>query len=132
MAANPEGHKWLRKYHDGDLFERIVYVSTQDREVPLQRGALFLMAFWSAPAVVGFKNLCRVLAEAGLPEGFIFRVVDIDGAARPFLETLPRHEVRIGGNAEAYWYRDGEVVAATNVATATDERIRELLAAIMA
>jgi hypothetical protein len=130
MPANPDGHEWLRNYHDGELFARIDYVSAQDEEVPLQRVVLFLMAFLVGTAVLGFKNLCRVFAEAKLPEDFVFRVLDIDGAPHPILKTLSRHDVRIGGNGQAYWYGDGEVVAATNVATATDERIRELLVGI--
>ena len=130
MPGDPNGYETLRHYCDDAMLARIDYVSAQEEEVPLQRGVLFLMAFWSVPAVLGFKNVCWVFAQVGVPVDFVFRVLDIDGASRSLATTLSRFPVRIGGNAEAYWYRDGKILAATNVATATEERIRELLAEI--
>jgi len=130
MPDDDNRHEWLRGYCGDVMLDRIDFVATQDEEFPLQRGVLFLMAFWSGPAVMGLKNLCFFFSELGFPEEFTFRILDIDGASRSLVETLHQYPVRIGGNAEAYWYRDGKVIAATNVATATQERIRELLTEI--
>ena len=88
------------------------------------------MAFWSGPAKMGFANVCRVFAEVGLPEDFVFRILDIDGLGHSLAKMLSQYPVKMGGNAEAYWYREGKIIAATSVATATDERIREILAEI--
>jgi hypothetical protein len=96
----------------------------------IHRGVLFLMAFWSGPSVVGFKNVCRVFCQAELPSDFVFRVLDLDGANESLLQALSLQSVRIGGNGEAYWFRHGGIFAATSVATATDEHIQQLLTEI--
>lgn len=123
-------HETLRKFYGEAMCPRIDYASAQTEEVPLQRGVLFLMAFWSGPAKMAFANVCRIFSEVGLPEDFAFRILDVDGLGRSLAEILSQYPVEMGGWGEAYWYRDGKIIAATSVATATDERIREILAEI--
>ena len=110
------------------MFVRLEYFdSNDDSTAVIERGLLLLMAFWSGPAFVGFRNICRVFERHGLPEGFTFRVLDIDGVAGPLMSHLSQLCPQIGGNAEGYWYRSGQVFATTIVSTASDERIQELI-----
>ena len=116
------------KQSSGGLFSELEFLEVETKDTAtLERGVLFLMAFWSGPAVVGLGNLCRVLGNAGLPPGFVFRVLDIDGASKALLERLSKFPIRIGGNGEAYWFCGGEIFAMTSVATASDAKILELL-----
>ena len=126
MPGAPDGLKLLKDYSDGGYsdFEYVPDASELDLEI--DRGLLFLMAFWSGPAVVGFKRICGSLLAHELPCDFVFRVLDWDGATQ-FLEPLSRHDLIIGGNAEAFWFRQGEIVASTIVETATPERVREIV-----
>jgi hypothetical protein len=111
----------------GSLFDRIEYFeSSDDSKAEIERGLLFLMAFWSGPAVLGFRNICRVFERDGVPDGFIFRVLNIDGVSRPLMSHLSQLCPQIGGNAEGYWYRSRQVFA-TTICTASNERIQELI-----
>jgi hypothetical protein len=122
----------LLGYCGDRLSSRLEFLEVADSEaLIIPRGVLCLMGFWSGPAVIGFKNICRCLSESNLPDDFIFRVLDLDGAPHSLIQTLSRHPVKIGGNAEAYWFRDGEIFEVTSILTGTDERIRQLLAEII-
>ena len=117
----------LKKY-SGGLYQDFEFQEVEAEDVlVIDRGVLFLMAFWSGPAAVGFTDLCRVLQDGELPDGFVFRLLDIDGASRRLIEGLSKLPMRIGGNGEAYWFRKGEILAVTSAPTATEARIRELL-----
>lgn len=114
----------------GELFDRLEILSISDSSTAvMSRGVLFLMAFWSGPAVLGLANLCDVLKETGLPHDFTLRILDIDGASNVLLDHLSGQGPVIGGNAEAYWFREGDIFAATHLPTATSKLIRELLSA---
>jgi hypothetical protein len=70
---------------------RFRFLEVADRQVVqrIQLGVLFIMAFWSGPARMAFKELKRVLAEID-PNGRIeLVVVDTDGC--PDLSG-PAHE----------------------------------------
>ena len=113
--------------YSGVLFDRIEYLESSDESAAeIERGLLFLMAFWSGPAVVGFRNICRVFERDGVPDGFTFRVLNIDGVARPLMIQLSQLCPQIGGNAEGYWFRSRQVFA-TTICTASDDRIQELI-----
>ena len=110
------------------MFDHLEYLdSSDDSAAVIDRGLLLLMAFWSGPAIVGFRNICRVIEQDGIPAGFTFRVLDIDGVAEPLMTRLGQLCPQIGGWAEGYWYRSGQVFATTIVGTATDERIQQLI-----
>ncbi len=127
MSSNVTNAEILRGYC-GSLFDRLEYFEASDETTAaIDRGLLFLMAFWSGPAVVGFRNICRVFERHGVPAGFTFRVLDIDGVAGPLMSHLAQLYPQIGGNAEGYWFRSGQVFATTIVSTASDERIKELI-----
>ncbi|WP_395734649.1 hypothetical protein [Prosthecobacter sp.] len=126
MPEAPDNLKLLRKYSDSAYsdFEYVPVASEDDFRMDC--GVLFLMAFWSGPAVLGFKRICESLNTFDLPNGFVFRVLDWDGAT-PFLERLSQYNLVIGGNAEALWFRKGEIIAATYLGTSSPERIMEII-----
>jgi hypothetical protein len=127
VSSNRTNADILRGY-SGDIFDHLEYFdSSDDVAAVIDRGLLMLMAFWSGPSVVGFKNICRVLERDGVPAGFTFRVLNIDGVAAPLMARLGQLCPRIGGAAEGYWYRAEQVFATTTVSTATDEMIQQLL-----
>ena len=66
MGGNPDGILSLAKYSRLPA-ERIRYVPDADVATvrSIRRGVLFLMAFWSGPAVQAFAKLTEVLARLG-------------------------------------------------------------------
>ena len=117
----------LLKSYCGSLFDRIEYFEvSDDSTTDIERGLLLLMAFWSGPAVLGFRTICRIFEEGGVPDGFIFRVLSIDGVSRPLMSHLSQLCPQMGGNAEGYWYRSRQVFG-TTIFTASDERIQGLI-----
>src|SRR5437762_10334977 len=109
MEGNPDGLRSLAK--DSKLpVERIGYHADADEATvrSIGRGVLFLMAFWSGPAVQAFAKLTEVLAS--LPSHDLeLVVVDVDGSA-PLYE-LPEFKGQIAGAGETAWVRDGRIVA---------------------
>lgn len=118
--------KILREYSKG-LYSSYEYQSDANAAtLDIEVGVLLLMAFWSGPAVMGFQRICESLQRLDLPDGFRFRVLDIDGGG-DLISELAKHEVWIGGSAEGYWFRDGEIFASTAVSSATKERVEALI-----
>jgi len=75
--------------------------------------ALFFMAFWSGPALQGFAELKRVLAEID-PGGRIeLVVIDLDGCTE--MHKIPGLSVAMlsGGYGETVWVKGGRVVSTT-------------------
>lgn len=127
MSSNRTSAEILRGYC-GSLFDQLEYLDSSDEAAAMiDSGLVMLMAFWSGPAIVGFRNVCKVLERDGVPAGFTFRVLDIDGVAEPLMTRVAQIGPQIGGWAEGYWFRSGRVFATTVVATATDERIQQLI-----
>lgn len=126
MPGNPDGRERLKGYHPGPDIGYDYFPNERDDLLRIDHGVLFLMAFWSAPAIIAFENLCQALDNTELPDGFRFRVLDIDGATNS-LADLATHDVILGGNGEAYWFKNGETFTATSVATATDDQIRKIV-----
>ena len=129
MSGNPKGIELLAQYSEG-LYSDFEYeTDASDQTLKIDCGVLFLMAFWSGPSVIGFKNICSSLTELDTPRSFRFCVLDIDGAT-DLMDELSRHEIVIGGGAEAYWFKHGKIITATAVHTGTSERIKEIVEGI--
>jgi hypothetical protein len=110
---------------------RIRYVPDADEETvrSIRRGVLFLMAYWSGPAVQSFARLTEVLARLDDPRLELV-VADVDGA--PDLYELPEFKGKIRGAGETAWVRDGEIVATSGLGpnTACFEPITRALLAL--
>ncbi|MDB4537521.1 hypothetical protein N9230_02795 [Akkermansiaceae bacterium] len=126
MPGNPEGLIILKNYSEGLHLDFEYESDVTEQTLQIENGLLFLMAFWSGPSVVGFRNVCERLNRLALPEGFQFRVLDIDGASE-ILNNLAEYDVVIGGNAEGYWFKNGKIIASTVCQTGTPERITEIV-----
>lgn len=108
MGGNPDGRRSLVKYSKLPA-ERIKYVADAGKNTvrSIDRGVLFLMAFWSGPSVMAFAKLTEVLA-AQPTEDLELVVVDVDGS--PDLYELPEFTGQITGSGETAWVRHGKVV----------------------
>ncbi|MFC5454090.1 hypothetical protein [Prosthecobacter fluviatilis] len=126
MPGSTEVLKRMLKDSNGAYSDFEYVPNSTETDLMIDCGVLFLMAFWSGPAVMGFKNLCESLHAIELPSGFLFRVLDWDGATH-FLDRLSQHDLIIGGNAEAFWFRKGKIIAATHVGTSSPERIMKII-----
>lgn len=130
MAGDPRGIESLKEYSEG-LYSKIEYESDDSNStLEIDNGVLFLMAFWSAPAVVGFRNMCRELKLLEWPEGFRVCVLDIDGlnnCADFLLEHRVTDESGIRGNGEGFWFKNGEIFEATVGHKSSPERIQEIM-----
>lgn len=95
---------------DGVPAARIAFHAQADASIldQIRFGVLFVMAWWSGPAIAAYGKLSRRLAALD-PEGRLeLVVVDTDG--------LPAQETaeflgRMHGAGETTWVRDGRVVA---------------------
>lgn len=126
MPGAQDGLQLLREY-SGDTFSAYEFVpNAEEADLRLTNGLVFLIAFWSGPSIFGFKNICAALTTVALPRGFVFRVLDWDGAEQ-FIEQFQHKGISVGGNAEALWYKNGTVVAETSVPTGTPARIRAIV-----
>jgi hypothetical protein len=108
MGGNSNGLRSLVKYAKLPA-ERIRYVADADEATvrSIERGILFLMAFWSGPSVQAFAKLTEVLTT--LPaEDLELVVVDVDGS--PDLYELPEFRGQVTGSGETAWVRHGEIV----------------------
>lgn len=109
MGGNPNGLRSLMKYSRLPA-ERIKYVPDGDENTvqSIGRGILFLMAFWSGPAVQAFAKLTEILAT--LPaEDLELVVADVDGS--PNLYELPEFRGQVTGSGETAWVRHGKIVS---------------------
>jgi hypothetical protein len=88
------------------------------------RGVVFLLAWWSGPAIERFKFACYALEDHEPP--LAFHVIDVDGLAAdsPFEEKQ-----KLGGYGEVFWVRDGAIVSSMG-ADWSKQRFDELLAAL--
>jgi len=114
MEGNPDGLRSLAKYSKLPV-ERIRYHVTADEGTvrSIDRGVLFLMAFWSVPSVRAFAKLTEVLAA--LPSDALeLVVVDVDGSAA--LDELPELKGQItAGAGQTAWVRNGRIVATSGL-----------------
>ncbi len=90
--------------------DRLTFYRQADASIlgEIRHGILFVMAFWSLTAARGFAALTDALARLD-PEGRLqLVVVDIDGL--PDDPAGPELFGRLGGNGEAAFLHDGQVV----------------------
>ena len=117
----------LSRFNGG--FTRYDFRQSSDiQTLSVDCGLLFLMAFWSGPAVMALKTVCRALSQASLPAHFCFRVLDVDGVPREVIdELIARAGLASHGYGEGYWFRDGQIFAAERCHVASESRILDLL-----
>jgi hypothetical protein len=110
MPGNPEFLRNLEQRTNLPV-RRVTYLAdaTPDAIHGIDRGIVFLMAFWSGYAVRAFVELKNVLARLSVEELEVV-VVDVDGAEQ--LAAIPElKEKLLMGYGETYWVRRGKIVA---------------------
>lgn len=114
MNGNRNGLHSLAKYTKMPI-ERITYFADADAQIigSIERGVLFLMAFWSGPSIQGFAKLKEVIGR--LDEGAALKLVvaDVDGS--PLLYEVPEFLGKVHGAAETAWIRHGKIVATSGL-----------------
>ncbi len=92
--------------------ERIRYFAEADSSIVdhMGTGVLFLIAWWSGPAVENFRTLSHVIGNLD-PDGQLeFVVIDVDGA-EGLKEVLKSFWGYIGGYGETAWIKSGRVIS---------------------
>jgi len=91
----------------------------------MRRGIVFVFAAWSAPAVMGFQRLTKMIKT--LDTGFLELVVlDIDCLTAESAKLLfGAPGFTTGGWGETLWVRDGHIVARALGHSAPDALIEE-------
>lgn len=119
MTGNPHGLRSLAKYSKLPI-ERIDYRPDADETniAEIERGILFLMAFWSGPSVTAFKKLTEAVARIDTEGELELVVVDVDGS--PALYKVPEFLGKVHGKGETAWVRDGKIVATSGFGLNTD------------
>lgn len=119
MTGNPDGLRSLAKYSKLPI-ERIDYRPDADETIlaEIERGILFLMAFWSGPSIKAFAMLTEVVAKLDTEGRLKLVVVDVDGS--PALYEIPEFLGKVGGAGETAWIRAGKIVAISGLGLNTD------------
>jgi len=119
MKGNLNGLRSLEKYSKLPI-ERIDYRPEADASVigAIDRGILFLVAFWSVPALDAFAKLTDIIARLDVGGEVDFVVVDVDGS--PALYDLPEFVGKVHGAGETAWIRSGKIVATSGLGLNTD------------
>jgi hypothetical protein len=114
MNGNADGLQSLAKYSKMPM-ERIKYFPDADESVVrgIERGILFLMAFWSGPSVKAFGKLTEAVSHLDKAQVVQLVVVDVDGS--PALYELPEILGRVHGAGETAWVRNGSIVATSGL-----------------
>lgn len=91
--------------------EQIEFVpeATLETVNAIERGILFLIAFWSGPAIEGFENLTKELVKFDT-RNFRVVVADVDGAC-DLRQLREVDNSLMNGDGRTLWIRDGKVVA---------------------
>jgi hypothetical protein len=108
MAGNPDG--MLQLVSAKFPFDRIQYVpdATMETVRSIDRGILFVIAFWSGSAFRAYHELTAVITRLKAEEKLHLVVADIDGAEE--LMSLPEIGL-LHGAGETAWIRSGKIVA---------------------
>lgn len=114
MTGNPDGLRSLAKYSKLPI-ERIDYRPDADEAIigGIDRGTLFLIAFWSAPSITAFTKLTDVAARLDADGELELVVVDVDGA--PALYKVPELYGEVHGYGETAWIRNGKIVTTSGL-----------------
>jgi hypothetical protein len=106
-----ESYSRIESLHlSASLASRTRFYSEADRKVigTINKGVLFVMAFWSGGARLAFEELKRVLETTDSDGRLELVVVDTDGC--PDLYVLPEFEGKLHGWGEAAWIRNGQII----------------------
>lgn len=106
--GNPDGIRTLAKASRLPI-ERIRYFPNATTSLigQIQRGVLFVVAFWSGPSLKAFNQLTEIINRLD-PNGTLkVVVVDTDGA-QPFYEH-PNLRGKLCGAGETAWIKDGVI-----------------------
>ena len=79
----------------------------------IERGLLFVMAFWSGTSFQSLIAITKLLAELDPNARLEFVIIDTDGATE--LYDHPSFKNRLHGCGEIAWIRNGNIVATTNI-----------------
>ena len=111
---DPDGLQSLAKYSKLPT-ERINYVPDAEEAVVrgIERGILFLMAFWSGQSVKAFASITDVVSRLDTSHALELVVIDVDGS--PAFYELPEFRGRVHGAGEAAWVRNGSIVATSGL-----------------
>lgn len=114
MTGNPDGLLSLAKYSKLPI-ERIDYRPDADETIigEIDRGILFLMAFWSGPSITAFTKLTEVVARLDTEVTLQLVVADVDGS--PALYEVPEFLGKVHGAGETAWIRAGRIVATSGL-----------------
>jgi hypothetical protein len=110
MTGNTDGLRTLSNYSKLPL-NRIRYFPEADETIigGIDRGILFLMAFWSGPSLKAFASITETVLRLDTSHALELVVVDLDGS--PAVCTVPEFTGKIQGAGESAWVRNGSIVA---------------------
>jgi hypothetical protein len=109
MSDSTDQYTWFAK-NSAVPIARIRYYPTATPALiaEIECGVLFILAWWSAKALMAFRTLTEVLATVD-PDGKLeFLVVDTDGC--PEIYDIPEFKSKIHGWGEAAWVRHGQIL----------------------
>jgi hypothetical protein len=114
MTGRLDGLGSLAKYSKLPV-ERIQYYPDADASVVqgVERGILFLMAFWSVPSVKAFATLTEVVSRLDVGQVLQLVVIDLHGSSAVF--ELPEFLGRVHGAGETAWVRHGTIVVTSGL-----------------
>lgn len=79
----------------------------------IERGLLFVMAFWSGASFQSLITITELLAELDPDARLEFVNIDTDGATE--LYDHPSFKNRLHGCGEIAWIRNSNIIATTNI-----------------
>lgn len=94
---------------------RITYHNNAGTEIleRIERGLLFVMAFWSGSSYQSLIAITATLADLDPLAHLDFVVIDTDGATQWY--DHPGFRNRLHGCGEIAWIRNGSIVASTEI-----------------
>jgi hypothetical protein len=119
VTGNPDGLCSLAKYSKLPI-ERIDYRPDADGTIigEIDRGILFLIAFWSGPSVRAFTTLTEVVARLDLNGKLKLVVVDVDGSTA--LCEVSEFLGKVHGAGETAWIRGGKILTTSGLGLNTN------------
>ena len=113
-TGNRDGLAIIAKYAKIPT-DRVIYHFDAGTEIleRIERGLLFVMAFWSGPSIQSLIAITEILANLDPNCCLGFVVIDTDGATE--LYDHPGFKNRLHGCGEIAWIRKGSIVATTEI-----------------
>jgi O-acetyl-ADP-ribose deacetylase (regulator of RNase III) len=130
MEGNPRGSEILAKYWPVPP-NRYRYLAQADASVikSIDRGILFLMAFWSGPSMQAMGKLFEVIARLDPTRELDVVIVDVDGGEE--LYHVPEFKDKVTAAGETAWIQGGKIVTTSGYGLHIDcfePNTRDLLA----